>query len=198
MRTGLSFCTTLLLWLLACAPATAQNIYDVQNGGLMRATRLTGLSFDGLNSNVVRAAAQDGLELSGGEMLGLNTWYTPAFPNISASFETQLARGVSVLWGGSIGESGPKYSLGPSGMIGLAVRRPVALRGMLSLEVMGTLGGALRERSCVGDYGALGGVQPVNCRLAASTLPPKETLSYLWNEPPAAYASVRLAYIFQF
>lgn len=56
----------------------------------------------------------------------------------------------------------------------------------MSLSVRATriLGGRLRERSCVANYGEIGGVQAVNCRLAASVLPPGQTLGYLFNDKP--------------
>jgi hypothetical protein len=41
--------------------------------------------------------------------------------------------------------------------------------------------GGLKEKSCTADYGDIGGVQAVNCRLAASTLEPSSTLQYLAN-----------------
>lgn len=43
-------------------------------------------------------------------------------------------------------------------------------------------GGRLKEKICIADYGDIGGVQRVNCRLEATELEPKETLKYLFNE----------------
>ena len=60
------------------------------------------------------------------------------------------------------------------------------------------LGGTLHEKSCSADYGQIGGVQEVNCRLAASTLPPAETLRYLLNEKPYNHNQVSLMLTWRF
>jgi len=39
----------------------------------------------------------------------------------------------------------------------------------------------MTEKTCSADYGQLGGIQTVNCRLAADVIPPEETLDYLVN-----------------
>lgn len=161
-------------------------------------TQLVGLSFYGLNSGTVRQAARQGFELSNGTPADLAFWYSPQFPNISAVFATDLGRGVSLIWGGSIGERGPKYSLDPSGVVGILLRQPMGPRAELTFQVYGQFGGALRESPCLGDYGALGGIQAVNCRLAASILPPVETLGYLWNTAPTAQATAKLTYELRF
>ena len=49
---------------------------------------------------------------------------------------------------------------------------------MLQKEVIDRMVG----RPCTADYGAIGGVQAVNCRLAASQLDPAETLRHLEQE----------------
>ena len=54
----------------------------------------------------------------------------------------------------------------------------------LSLTVSGIFGGRLTESPCEADYGDIGGIQTVNCRLAASVLAPEETLKYLMNAAP--------------
>jgi hypothetical protein len=46
------------------------------------------------------------------------------------------------------------------------------------LTIQTLLGGRLREKSCTADYEEEG-ISEVNCRLAASLLPPEETLNYL-------------------
>jgi hypothetical protein len=54
----------------------------------------------------------------------------------------------------------------------------------------------MEEKTCVADYGDIGGIQAVNCRLAATALEPAETLQYLYNEKPSSY--FRLGYQFNF
>jgi len=161
-------------------------------------TQLVGLSFDGMNSGIVRQAAASGFELSSGAVVDLSAWYSPRLPNLTAVFSTEIRPGLSMIWGGSLGESGAKYSLGPSGVIGFSMRRPVGRNAQIVLQAHGKFGGALTETPCVGDYGALGGVQTVNCRLAASALPPAQTLGYLWNLPAAMQATVKLTYEWRF
>jgi hypothetical protein len=60
-------------------------------------------------------------------------------------------------------------------------------------------GGKLTEKACMADYGEYaGGYQKVNCRLAATPLPPEETMRYLVNEKPVNHwkISVDLSYVF--
>ncbi len=183
---------------LGFASLGVAQVQPAADGGIFASTRLVDLSFDGMNSGIVRQAARQGFELSGGDPVDLSRWYAPQMPNLRAVFSTQVSRDLALVWGGSLGERGTKYSLGPSGVIGMTYRRQISRRATLGVEVYGQFGGALREGSCMGDYGALGGVQEVNCRLAASTLSPRQTLDYLWNAPPSVDASVRLTYQFRF
>ena len=46
------------------------------------------------------------------------------------------------------------------------------------------MGGRFKEHSCTADYADLGGLEQVNCRLAATELAPEETLKYLVNDLP--------------
>jgi len=75
---------------------------------------------------------------------------------------------------------------------------PITDNSQLSLSVSVVLGGYLREKTCTADYGAIGGVQTVNCRLADSPLPPAETLIYLLDEPLGDLVSVTLRYQLKF
>lgn len=186
-----------LLVALGC-PIAAQTLNAGPNQSAPNGTSLIGLSFHGLNSAAVRQAARDGFELSGGAVADMGHWYSPRFPNVSATFLTTVSPHLSLLWGGSLGERGPKYSLGPAGMFGVMIRRPMGRRSWLNLEAVGHFGGALRESSCLGDYGAIGGVQAVNCRLAASVLPPAQTLDYLWNTPPIWHGQVKISFEIRF
>lgn len=198
MQYYLGFVLSGAILLLAAGSSAAQGRAQAAEAGFWAATALRGLSFDGLNSQIVRQAARDSFELSGGQLVDLAKWYSPKFPNLSASFQTQINRDVALIWGGSIGEAGTKYRLGPSGVIGLAMQRRVGKFAMLRIDVAGQFGGALQERPCVGDYGAIGGVQQVNCRLAASPLPPKQTLQYQWDEPAAALGFIQITYQVKF
>jgi len=59
-------------------------------------------------------------------------------------------------------------------------------------------GGGLKEGTCVADYGDIGGVQSVNCRLAASELPPQETLKHLFNQAPHDRVTLNFRYSINF
>jgi hypothetical protein len=50
----------------------------------------------------------------------------------------------------------------------------------------------------VADYGDIGGVQSVNCRLAASELPPQETLKHLFNQAPHDRVTLNFRYSINF
>ncbi len=192
------FFSACFAWALLSAAGAAQPRDYATEGDFWAQTMLRGLSFDGLNSGIVRHAARQSFELSGGGAVDLGKWYSPDFPNLSASFETKVSRNMSLVWGGSLGEAGAKYRLGPSGTIGFVMRQPVGAHGTLSLEVIAQTGGALREGTCRADYGSIGGVQAVNCRLAASTLSPRQTLQYRWDLPSTTVAQVQLKYEIKF
>lgn len=155
-------------------------------------SRLVDLTHGALNSDLVRSAAIAGFELSGGEQVDLQRWYSPSLPNLSATVLTEVSPNLGVIWGGAIGERGEKYTLGPTATLGIVFRKSIAHNLSLGLEMSGIYGGKLRERACLGNFGAIGGVLQVNCRLAATLIPPKETLEYLWNEPARAVGVLRL------
>ncbi len=103
-----------------------------------------------------------------------------------------------VIWGLGTGEGGEKYHIEPSLKIGFLATEPMGDNGLLSLAVTTVLGGYFREGSCTADYGPIGGVQSVNCRMADSTLPPAETLNYLLNQRPSDQLGVSLRYQLRF
>lgn len=197
------FCIRLVFAAMFCtASAAFGQSSNGDLGAFWGSTDLVGLGFETSQSLFVRSAAQDGFELSEGGAVDLNGWYSPKAPNISATFLTQVAGDLTgdldVLWGAALGEVGEKYRLGPEVTLGLAMRRKLGRYGVVQLDVYGQYGGALREVACIGDYGALGGEQSVNCRLAASILPPEETLAFLWQQPARANYAVRLTVVWRF
>lgn len=110
---------------------------------------------------------------------------------------TQINENVGVLWGVSTGEWGEKYVIEPSLRLGLIAQVQPKPNAALSLTVTTNLGGRLLEQPCEADYGEIGGIQPVNCRLAASVLEPAETLSYLLDVPPNRF-NITLRYAASF
>jgi hypothetical protein len=133
-----------------------------------------------------------GYELADGRYQSFSQWYAGRLTTTRAEFVTQLAPGLALLWGLSTGENREKYRLQPAARIGLLAIQPLGPRASVSLSARTTFAGRLQERPCTADYGAIGGVQRVNCRLAASELVPEDTLKYLWNFRPPDHTQVTL------
>lgn len=185
----------LLLWwmtlLLLCAgPARAEPP--------LGETWLIGVSLGSDLSAIPNATRSDGYELSGGEPVRFDGWYRARTPDLRFDFLTELTPDLGLIWGVGTGERGEKYRIDPSIRIGLLHTTEVGRYGLLSLRVSTRIGGRLREGACMADYGEIGGVQRVNCRLAATPLAPEETLGYLWNKRPGdrLEASVQLTFRF--
>lgn len=105
---------------------------------------------------------------------------------------------VGVFWGFNTGEEGQKYRIEPGFKLGFILRQDLTRDSDISISARTILGGTLEEQTCTADYGAIGGVQKVNCRLAASPLPPSETLDYLVREPPEDQFEIDLRYTLRF
>ena len=133
-------------------------------------------------------------ELSGGGNVDFRRWYGQRWTDMRADFMTQLSKGAGILWGVSTGEWGQKYRIAPGFRVGVILQTEPTPTSSIGISFTTILGGRLREKSCVADYGDIGGVQEVNCRLAASTLQPAETLKYLVNMKPPDRHWVGLRY----
>lgn len=142
-------------------------------------------------SQIARDLSFGGYELSDGTLVDFSDWYRPRFPDLNFIFLTQLNPSLGLIWGGSLGERGEKYRIDPGLWVGFVYRREIGVQSSLTFSAVTLVGGNLRERACVGDYGAIGGIQEVNCRFAASPLPPPETLQFLVNEK--GYRETRLS-----
>ena len=136
--------------------------------------------------------------LSDGTEYTFRKWYEADFPDLRLTMITPISDTFGVYWGFGTGEGGEKYSIDPSIKVGFLATQPVGDNGILSLSVSVVIGGYLREESCTADYGAIGGVQSVNCRLADSVLPPSETLKYLLDERPGDQVSISMRYQWRF
>lgn len=133
-------------------------------------------------SSQVRHLKGQGFESAGGERVDFSAWYSSNWTDMRATWMTQLSANTGFIWGLGTGEHGRKYSISPSLKLGFIHRANLDRRTVFTVRATTTLGGRLREKSCTADYGDIGGVQAVNCRMAASTLEPAETLRYLFNE----------------
>jgi hypothetical protein len=149
-------------------------------------------------SDSARAYGKGGYELSDGTPVQFGDWYSSDWRDLSVTFLTEVNRNFGILWGLSTGEAGEKYTIDPGFRIGLIVQTELSRNSMLSFSASTILGGYLREKTCIADYGSIGGVQKVNCRLAATPLPPKDTLDYLFEESPADQVQLRIDYAFNF
>lgn len=130
-------------------------------------------------SNVADALSTGGYELSGGAFIDFNDWYTPEFPDTTILFLKQVTPDFGIIWGLSTGEKGEKYKIDPALQVGFVYQYIPFENTILSITAVYPLFGQMTEETCVADYGSLGGIQTVNCRLAADTVPPARTLDYL-------------------
>lgn len=170
-------------------PASAQEILED--------LELVGIGFGGLSSIAATFRVQTG-GLSDGSRYSFNRYYSTNIRDLRVTMLSPLNSNFGILWGIGTGESGAKYRIEPSFTVGFVATEPVGDNGLLSLTVSTVLGGHFREESCTADYGAIGGVQEVNCRLADSFLPPAETLDYLVDQPPSDRFNVSLRYRLRF
>ncbi len=151
-----------------------------------------------LRSDAAQRLGLGGYELADGTQVKLDEWYSPHFPELTFLMLTQVKQNFGIMWGFSTGEKAPKYTLSPAVHIGVLVQHELTGDGILTLSMSGAVGGRLRERPCIADYGLIGGVQKVNCRLAAGILPPEETLKNLLKIDGSSQIQVSLQYEFRF
>lgn len=183
---------TLLCALASClsfaATARAEIGFLERVGGFLGNTHLLELEQGSRLSNMVNGLQIGGFETSEGNWIGFKKWYSSNWTDARAAWVTQLTPSWGVIWGGSTGERAEKYSISPSLKLGFVFQTPVQKNAFVSLKGTTVVGGRLKEKSCVADYGEIGGVQEVNCRLAATPLEPSETLNYNLNERPYRHA----------
>ena len=149
-------------------------------------------------SRKVSSLQTGGFESAQGAWVSMQPWYGSRWTDSTIAWMTQLNPGLGVIWGLGTGERGDKYRIDPSLKVGFIVQTEPRKQHYLSFKATARLGGRLREKPCTADYGEIGGVQQVNCRLAASTLAPSETLNYLLNERPQDRMTWMLQYKFFF
>ena len=186
---GLVACLTAAFLLLgmSLSPAVAQDqavaihLIDMAQDSELSATAASlgeGWFDDTENSRV------SGFELSDGTPVRFADWYHTDWPDTRVDLLTQIGDDFGLLWGFSTGERGEKYTIDPSLRVGFVAQAHPAANSVLALAVRAVAWGNLNEQTCEGDYGEIGGVQTVNCRLAATFLPPEETLQYLTHAEP--------------
>ncbi len=139
-----------------------------------------------LMSKKVSDIRYQSIENAFGKKISFEKWYKNKNNWIDSQFMwlTQIEKNSGILWGFTTGEKGEKYFIKPSLYLGFLQRYEINNNSSLSFQFAFQFGGRLKEKICIADYGDIGGIQKVNCRLAASELEPKETLKYLFNEHP--------------
>ena len=174
--------------LAVAASARAEGGFLERAGAFLGNTHLLELEQGSRLSNMVTGLQIGGFETSEGSWVGFKKWYSSNWTDARAAWVTQVTPSWGVIWGGSTGERAEKYSISPSLKLGFVFQTPVQKNAFVSLKGTTIFGGRLKEKSCVADYGEIGGVQEVNCRLAATPLEPSETLNYNLNERPYRHA----------
>lgn len=171
----------------AGASPPQETLFDVARA-FSHNTHLIELSQGSRLSNIVASAGTGGFETAHGSWISFNRWYRSNWTDARITWVTQMSPNVGLVWGASTGERAEKYTISPSLKLGLVFQAPVQKNAFISIKGTTILGGRLKEKSCVADYGEIGGVQEVNCRLAASPLEPSQTLTYNLNEKPYRHA----------
>lgn len=164
-----------LLALVLGSPVAAQSFSIVEETAILNIQQRRAMTMK------AQQLGNGGYELSGGSYISFAKWYEPKNPDLQVDFLTQLSPNAGILWGFSTGEYGEKYVVQPSFKLGFILQHPFNDFSRISLSMTRLMAGGLKEKSCTADYGEIGGVQAVNCRLAASTLEPSSTLQYLAN-----------------
>jgi hypothetical protein len=161
-------------------------------------TYLLNLTLGSSLTEDVEKLSTGGYELADGTPVNFQYWYQRTWTDLHLQMLTQLSPDFGILWGLSAGESGPKYTIYPGVTFGVLWQIFQNGNSNLTLSLSTVRGGNLEELPCFADYGAIGGVQEVNCRLAASPIPPAQTLQYLVREISPDTGVVSLTYTIRF
>ncbi len=172
--------------------------HSAETASLLDATHIIDLRQGSYLSSLARSLSNGGFETATGQRVEFRPWYSSRWTDTHITWMTLLTPNVSLIHGFSTGERGAKYVIAPSLKIGIAVQREVGRGAVLYARAVTTVGGTLREKPCSADYGDIGGMQPVNCRLAASLLPPDQTLDLLVRERPINQHQVNVMFAWRF
>jgi hypothetical protein len=176
----------LALFALA-SPATAQDythLVEVRAGSALSSLARDAVFLDQIYSD--------------GSSIDMAPWYSSGWQDIQMTWLTELDAENGVFWGFSTGEEGGKYRIDPALTLGFLSVQELEDGWTVSLSTTFRFGGRLTEDPCTADYGAIGGVQTVNCRMSGSFLPPVETLDYLWDKAPEGQLDLSLRWELEF
>ncbi|MGG7645462.1 hypothetical protein ACQ5SP_11710 [Rhodovulum sp. YNF3179] len=149
-------------------------------------------------SESARSLSWGETQLSDGTSVPFEPWYSSDWRDLRVTLLTLVDENFGILWGLGTGERGEKYEIEPSVTLGFIRRFDLSRNSSLTLRLSYTHGGDLQEKTCRADYGDIGGIQTVNCRLAATPLPPRDTLQYLVDEPPGDQLEAAINYVIRF
>ena len=157
-------------------------------------THLIDIHMGSRRSDEVSLLRTGGYELADGTAVRFDPWYRTNWRDMSIIFLTEASPNWGLIWGLSTGEKGEKYQIDPAVEVGLIFQVPLSGSASLAISASTKFGGLLQEQTCTADYGDIGGTQQVNCRLAASTLAPADTLDYLVRLDAREESRVSLSY----
>ena len=175
---------------------TNAQTYTVIDNTVFQSTHLIEIKSESALNRRVKGLRESSFESASGVRIDFYNWYSPAIPEVHTTWLTQINRTFGVLWGLSTGEHSNKYNINPAVRIGIVYHTQITKNDTFSLVASTHLGGELNEHSCVADYGDIGGIREVNCRLAATTLEPEETLNYLERGTPESTIRINLVHQF--
>jgi hypothetical protein len=135
-------------------------------------------------SSTVSLLREGSLTLADGRIVPLSSYYSTHWTDARVTWLTTLSQNLGFIWGGSTGEKGDKYRIAPSLKFGFIYNVDLTPKTGFSVTATTIRGGRLKEKPCLVDYGPIRGEVEANCRLAASQMPPEETLQYLLDVPP--------------
>lgn len=177
--------TLAALGICASAAAVAAPGQVLSNGdGFLDSTYLIELQQGSDLSEKMGNLQGGSYETSDGRPVSFQRWYRTRWTDARITWMTQVTPNWGVIWGFSTGERGEKYEIQPSLKLGFAFQTSIDRTSSFSLKATTIIGGRLKEKPCSADYGEIGGVQTVNCRLAATEMEPSKTLDYLLDYAP--------------
>ncbi len=192
-----------LVLLAASGAMSAASAQSAQS--LLAQTFLLDARTGSSRSALARELSQGQARLTGGRSIDLAEWYTPSVPEMNLTLLTAVTPSFGMIWGISTGERGIKYRIDPGVWLGFVYRYELTQNTTISFTASTLLGGNFREKTCRATYGdqskpdpILKGEQIVNCRLAASILPPDQTLRFLERRSGLSETRVRLRYEYRF
>ncbi len=161
-------------------------------------THLVEIAQDSELSTLASSYRRGGFGSAAGQWVSFDKWYRSKWTDTRVTWMTRVSPEFGMLWGFSTGEQAEKYSISPSLKLGAVYQTKVGSNASFTVRATSVIGGRMNEKTCTADYGDIGGIEQVNCRLAASQMPPAETLKQLTNALPPNRHNVWVRYALTF